>query len=37
MITSINVLYSQPSDLLEVKQRFPNHLAEQTLIQVFSG
>ena len=37
MITSINVLYSQPSDLLEVKQRFPNHPAEQTLIQVFSG
>lgn len=37
MITSINVLYSQKSDLLEVKQRFQNHSSEKTLIQVFSG
>ena len=37
MITSLNVLYSQPSDLFEIKQRFNNHPAEKILIQVFSG
>lgn len=37
MIKSINVLYSQKSDLLAVKQRFNNHPPEKTLIQVFSG
>ncbi|MEM9906679.1 MAG: diguanylate cyclase [Cyanobacteria bacterium P01_D01_bin.44] len=37
MITNLSVLYSQPSDLLEVKQRFKNHPSEKTLIQVFSG
>ncbi len=37
MITSLNVLYSQQSDLFEIKQRFNNHPAEKILIQVFSG
>ena len=37
MITSLNVLYSQKSDLFSIKQRFKNHPAKQTLIQVFSG
>ena len=37
MIRSLNVLYSQPSDLFEIKQRFQNHPSEKTLIQVFSG
>ena len=37
MITSFSVLYSQQSDLLEVKRRFNSHPAEKTLIQVFSG
>ena len=37
MITSLNVLYSQQSDLHEIKQRYHNHPSERTLIQVFSG
>lgn len=37
MITSLNIQYSQKSDLSEVKQRFKHHPSEQTLIQVFSG
>ncbi|MEM8675605.1 MAG: diguanylate cyclase [Cyanobacteria bacterium P01_G01_bin.67] len=37
MITSLNVLYFQQSDLFDIKQRFKNHPAERTLIQVFSG
>ena len=37
MITSLNIQYSQKSDLLEVKQRFKKHPYEKTLIQVFSG
>ncbi len=37
MITNLNVLYSQKSDLLPIKQRFGHHPTEQTLIQVFSG
>ena len=37
MINSINVLFSQKSDLLDVKQRFKNQPVEKTLIQVFSG
>ncbi|MEM7593259.1 MAG: diguanylate cyclase [Cyanobacteria bacterium P01_A01_bin.83] len=37
MITSLNVLYCQQSDLFEIKQRFSNHPPEKTLIQVFSG
>ncbi|GAB4382649.1 MAG: hypothetical protein Kow00121_43190 [Elainellaceae cyanobacterium] len=37
MITSLNIQYSQKSDLLEVKQRFKQHPSAQTLIQVFSG
>jgi c-di-GMP phosphodiesterase len=37
MITSLNIRYSQKSDLLEIKQRFKQHPHEKTLIQVFSG
>ncbi len=37
MITSLNIKYSQKSDLLEMKQRFENHPPGKTLIQVFSG
>lgn len=37
MITSLNIQYSQKSDLLEIKQRFKQHPHEKTLIQVFSG
>ena len=37
MITSLNVHYSQPSDLFDIKRRFKNHPPEQTLIQVFTG
>ncbi|MEL6929495.1 MAG: diguanylate cyclase [Cyanobacteria bacterium J06600_6] len=37
MVASLNVLYSQRSDLLAIRQRFQNHPAEQILIQVFSG
>ncbi|MEL6579080.1 MAG: diguanylate cyclase [Cyanobacteria bacterium J06621_12] len=37
MITSLNVLYSQKSDLLPVKQQFKAHPPQQSLIQVFSG
>lgn len=37
MIRSLNIQYSQKSDLFEIQQRFKNHPSEQTLIQVFSG
>ena len=37
MIKSFNILYSQKSDLLDVKRRFPNYPSDKTLIQVFSG
>ena len=37
MIKSFNILYSQKSDLFDVKRRFPNYPSEKTLIQVFSG
>ncbi len=37
MITSLNIHYTQPSDLLEIQQRFQHHPADKTLIQIFSG
>ncbi|MEL6441165.1 MAG: diguanylate cyclase [Cyanobacteria bacterium J06621_8] len=37
MITSLNVLYEQQSDLQEIKQHHRHHPPERTLIQVFSG
>lgn len=37
MITSLNLLYSQKSDLFPIRQRFQAHPSQQTLIQVFSG
>ncbi|MEL7075827.1 MAG: diguanylate cyclase [Cyanobacteria bacterium J06648_1] len=37
MITSLNVLYSQKSDLFPLKQQFEAHPPQQCLIQVFSG
>ncbi|MEL6501306.1 MAG: diguanylate cyclase [Cyanobacteria bacterium J06623_1] len=37
MISSLNVLYSQKSDLFPIMRRFHKHPASQTLIQVFSG
>ncbi|MEM6613715.1 MAG: diguanylate cyclase [Cyanobacteria bacterium P01_C01_bin.72] len=37
MITSLNLLYSQQSDLFPIRQRFQAHPSQQTLIQVFSG
>lgn len=37
MITSLNVLYAQKSDVLDIKQRYHHHPPENTLIQVFCG
>ncbi|HEY9620505.1 MAG TPA: diguanylate cyclase [Crinalium sp.] len=37
MITSLNIQYSQKSDLLKVQRRFKQHPHEKILIQVFSG
>lgn len=37
MITSLNLLYSDKSDLLPIRQSFQAHPPQQILIQVFSG